>query len=397
MSAAKPSFAASTAGFLDDLDALAHAFPLSIRSIESATKDHAKNLFDILAKSTEKKEFEKFIAALVGSSDAKIEKYIPSGSDVKERTGFFFEFKSMSSPTIVLDALEDFKKSRSASDLVSRSFITAMVSQFDVFVGNLVRALYEKRPDILQLRSKSITYAQIIECGDVGILEKQLIDGEVEALLRQSHTEHFEWFEKKLEINLRKGLEVWPSFLELTERRNIFVHANGKVSKQYISVCSKNGFQIGDLPKVGDALKVDEVYFQNANDCLYELAVKLGQVLWRKVSADEHSQADGHLISTSFVLLKRKRYNLVRRIVDALLHQIPAPSRTEAARKTLLVNLAHAYKWSGDQDQCEKIVATVDWSDTSEKFRVAEALLRVCLESHAERATRRSRMVREAA
>lgn len=371
----KTSFAGSMAEFLRDLDALAHAFPLSIRSIETATRSHAETFFKVIAGSTENQEFEQFIRALSNSSETKFENIKEDGKS-KNSGSISFEFNLVKNPNIVMDALEDFKKSHSAGDLVSRSFVTAMVSQFDVFIGNLVRSIYEKRPDVLQLRSKSISYAQIIECGDVRVLEQQLIDGEVEGLLRQSHIDHFEWLEKKLDIPLRKNLEIWPRFVELTERRNILVHADGRVSKQYVTVCSRNGWVHADLPKIGEVLKVDETYFQNANDCLYEMAVKLGQVLWRKVCADEHSEADGHLISISFSLLKRKRYNLVRRIIDAFLNHVPAPHRNEAVKKVLLVNMAQAHKWSGDQGRCLELISTMDWSDTSEKFRVAEALLR---------------------
>jgi hypothetical protein len=65
----------------------------------------------------------------------------------------------------------------------------------------------------------------------------QLVDKEVEVVLRASHTEQFEWFEKNLSVKLRSGLEIWPTFIELTERRNLFAHGDGVVTQQYLSVC----------------------------------------------------------------------------------------------------------------------------------------------------------------
>lgn len=88
--------------------------------------------------------------------------------------------------------------------------------------------------------------------------------------------------ENNFKIPLREGLEVWAKFIEITERRNLFVHCDGIVSKQYLEVCNKHGFDFSKPLSVGEKLDVVPDYFESAYECLFEVGVKLGHVLWRK-------------------------------------------------------------------------------------------------------------------
>src|SRR2546423_10410038 len=56
---------------------------------------------------------------------------------------------------------------------------------------------------------------------------------------------------------LRKDLPIWPVFVEVTERRNLFAHCSGKVSAQYLTVCDNHGVKFdGKPPCLNDALDV---------------------------------------------------------------------------------------------------------------------------------------------
>ena len=63
------------------------------------------------------------------------------------------------------------------------------------------------------------------------MLKKIVVDDTIETLFRDSHTKHFEWIESSLDIKSLKKFEQWPNFIELTERRNLFVHSDGIVCK----------------------------------------------------------------------------------------------------------------------------------------------------------------------
>jgi hypothetical protein len=42
----------------------------------------------------------------------------------------------------------------------------------------------------------------------------------------------------------------------------------------------------------------------------------------------------------------------------------------------MVVNRAQTYKWTGNEDTCKKILDAEDWSATSQKFQLANAVLR---------------------
>lgn len=167
--------------------------------------------------------------------------------------------------------------------IVPRSFIVSLVSQFDAFFGRVMRTIFSIKPEILNLSEKNLTYSQLVKFSSLDEVKELIIEKEVETVLRKSHSEQFDWLENKLDMSLRKDLSIWPKFIELTERRNLFVHCNGIISSQYISVCSEHKVEHHTECKIGDSLSVTPEYFYDAYMCILEIGVKLAQVIWRKL------------------------------------------------------------------------------------------------------------------
>ncbi len=202
------------------------------------------------------------------------------------------------------------QKTQLARELVPRSFLVALVSQFDAFVGRLVRQLFKIKPEILNSSENTLTYSQLTGFGSLGDAREFVIDKEVDGLLRKSHAEQFDWLEKKFGLPLRKDLEAWPTFIEVTERRNLFVHTNGRVSHQYLEVCRRHSCPIGEKIVSGKSLSVTRQYFRTAHECIFEIGVKLAQVLWRRIQPEEIAHADSNLITVGFELLTEGRNKL---------------------------------------------------------------------------------------
>ncbi|HNJ66557.1 MAG TPA: hypothetical protein PKW28_11725, partial [Turneriella sp.] len=187
---------------------------------------------------------------------------------------YYYDFENLRSAAINFTA---------ASAIIPRNFVVAMVSQFDAFVGKMIRALFTIRPELLNSSEKNISFSNLMQFKSLDDAREFVLEKEVEAVLRENHAEHFDWFERKLGMELRKGLDIWPIFIELTERRNLFVHADGIISSQYLATCSKHKCLIPKSCGIGTRLDVNPDYFQQAYYCLFEIATKLSQVLWRKL------------------------------------------------------------------------------------------------------------------
>jgi hypothetical protein len=191
--------------------------------------------------------------------------------------------------------LKRFDKASRAATLVTQSFLVSMVSQYDAFLGAILRTLYVLRPELLNISERQITYADLVGFGSIQSARDHILEKEVETVLRKSHSEQFDWLESKFALPLRKDLDVWPRFVELTERRNLFVHASGIVSQQYLDVCSKHGVNHAEAVTRGQTLEVTQSYFQEAYDCIIEIGVKLAHTLWRKVLPGDRASADQNL------------------------------------------------------------------------------------------------------
>ncbi len=261
-----------------------------------------------------------------------------------------------------------------ADKLIPRSIIISLISQFDTFVGNLVRVLSQLHPQSLNIEEKSITFSQLQSFGTIENAREYLIEKEIDALLRGSHDDMFDWLEKKYNLPLRKDLKIWPIFIEATERRNLFVHTSGTVSEQYLNVCKQHKVNIAENIEVGSELQVTPEYFQLVYECIFQMGVGLAHVLWRKILPGDREQADINLNDICYDLLVEEKFGLACALLD-FATAVPKKYSDEYHRLMFIVNHAQAYKWANDIETAKRIIASEDWSATQAAFRLAVAVI----------------------
>ncbi len=250
-----------------------------------------------------------------------------------------------------------------------------LVCQFDAYIGNLLRNLFVLKPEILNSSQRELTFADLLAFKSMEEARNALIETEIENVIRESHASHFDWLEKRFGVALRKDLDCWPTFIEVTERRNLFVHCDGVVSGQYLSVCKKHGFPVEPDLKKGDQLSVDAKYFDSAFKCLFEIGVKLGHVLWRKVAPGSLSNADAHLNDICFSLLSEERYGLAHQLLDFASKTLPRHDCDES-RRVFVINHGIAHKFLNESDKLEELLCAEDWTACKPVFGLAVAVLR---------------------
>lgn len=259
-------------------------------------------------------------------------------------------------------------------ELLAPSLTVALVSAFDHYLSRLLRWYFTVRPEVLNSIDKTISFPDLVKFGSVEAAREFVLEKEIESTLRESHAEHFRILESRLGIPLRKDLAIWPEFIELTERRNLFVHTGGRVSHQYIKNCSEHGVNFERALSPGEQLNVAPEYFKRGIDVVSELGVKLGQVMWRKVLPDELEAADSGLIKVTYLLLRAQRYKLGKELLDFGCVTLKKHA-SEQNRRILLVNRAQCYKWLGDTATCKQLIGAEDWSATGLNFKLAVAVL----------------------
>lgn len=261
-------------------------------------------------------------------------------------------------------------------EILPRTFVVSLISQYDYFVGRILRCFYYLKPDLLQSSDRTLTFSQLLEFQQLDDAREYLIEKDIESLLRKSHVEQFDWMENKFSLELRKGLPSWSHFVELTQRRNLFTHCDGVISSQYIDVCEKHGVDFANAkPVVGESLSCPPEYFQQAFECAFEIGVKLAQVLWRKIRPDQIEDADKNIAYVSYELLVAEEYSLAIRLLDFFTLNLKKWSSDERRRR-VMINHAQAHKWSGDNETALKLINGEDWTACSHIFKLAVCVLR---------------------
>ena len=157
-------------------------------------------------------------------------------------------------------------------------------------------------------------------------------------------------------------------------RSNLFVHTNGKVSSQYLKICKERPFDHKDVDiEIGEELFATPMYVEHCYNVLFEIGVKLGQVIWRKLE-NNLEEADDCLINIGYELIKSRKYQLACIIMDFSRKPYMKHFNKEC-EYVLCVNHALAYYLKGDKEKCKNIIENVDWSGTEGKFRLAYLVL----------------------
>jgi len=339
--AAKPTVTKALESFVRELDALADTLPLTMLLVTASIRSASEKLNAFLGQRCQK---------LSGGSFA-----IPPDE--------YNEFANLR---------RHLERNRRALQIIPRSFFTSLVSHYDAFTGSLLRSIFYLKPEVLNTSEHHITFKDLTTFGSLDDARNAVVEKDVEDIVRQSHADQFKWMETKLAVPLTKDLPSWPRFIEVTERRNLFVHCNGVVSAQYVTVCQRHGVDCSSV-KLGSELHVSDKYFTQAYETILEVGIKLAHVLWRRLRPDELDDADGSLNNLCLDLIRDEKYSVARTLLD-----FAAGYKTfgsETARKVLTLNRAQAYKWSGQDRRAKEILKSEDWRAAAEKFQLGAAVL----------------------
>lgn len=324
--------------FTLEIDSLAESLPLVMGLVEFKLKNHSKKLDKFIDEHEDK--------------DENGEKLYRISIDR------FNEFNKLE---------KDAKTSKAAYNILPRNFVVSLVSQYDAYLADLCRSLFQIKPELAFLLEKEFTFQDILKYEDLDELKEYVIEKDVEALLRKSHYEQLTILEKRIskhtkkEFTLTTNLPVLPTFIELTERRNLFVHCNGLVSRNYIENCKKHNVKTIENTELNDVLDVNPEYFNDGFQAVFEIGVKLGQVLWRKFLPTKINEADDNLNNISFDLIINGYYDLAINLLKFATETLPKKS-TVKMRKTMIINKALSFYLKGEKETSNKIIDSEDWS-----------------------------------
>lgn len=339
--------------FLEELSALDETLPIQMLLLNAKRNTLLKRLEEISDKTEEKDE------------------------DGKE----FFRFKVKPEFSDKFPKIhKHLNRSDIALKILPRNYIVSIISQYDAYLGELIRILFQLNPNLLKSSEKELKVEDLFNYESVDELKLHIVDKEVDSILRDEHFEQLKTIEKRISnatgknFTLTSDLPVLCEFVELTQRRNLFVHTNGQTTRQYCETYRKWKIENECNGDVNYELIANPIYCKRAYEILYEMSVKLTHVLWRKFVPKEREKADWNLNGLTYQLLNDSKYKLALTLLE-FATDVLKKFETEQLRKFMVVNKAIAYKMMDMEQECHEVLAKEDWSIGNE-YKLAHAVLK---------------------
>jgi hypothetical protein len=270
-------------------------------------------------------------------------------------------------------------KARSTVEAGDRSLrkaiLLALVSHWDTFISILLKTILEMYPGIIDASGRSVTFSELQQYGSIADAREAMVDAEVESVIRENHAYHFDYISKKFSLILKPREQAWHQFIEIMERRNLVAHTSGIVSRSYLRNCKTYGISLSKSQTLGSRLHIDRKYLLAACDCLTEMGIELGHVIWRKCLPAEQEDAERHYHRVTYELIEGGRYDVAICLLEFALKP-PLKYSLTSDRLVDVINLSQAYKWSGDAAKSKAVLDHEDWSAVSPKFTLAVAVLK---------------------
>lgn len=266
--------------------------------------------------------------------------------------------------------VERIKKS---NDLSPKITIVSFIIILDYFLRELARISYEINPAMINQSQRKLGFAEISDFDNIEDVRRYVIEDELDSIFRGNHSDIFKSLEQILSIDLKPEEFTWKKFIEITERRNLFVHCNGVVSNQYIRACRKYDV-LDEKIKTGQMITADNKYLKECHGIIYEIGVTFSHKLLRKFCKDNLEESDDYLIKLCYELLVEEKYDLAKKILKFSIEQKRHSS--DYRKRMMIINLSIAYKFSSDDGNFKKTIDSVDWSSCADEFKLCVHALR---------------------
>ncbi|AHK17638.1 hypothetical protein [Thalassolituus oleivorans] len=359
--------------YLVDLECLREMFSTVIpvlREQDDLRHKAVKEIFKRAEKVSEEETQEQESSALKDSGSDKLD----SDSDSNEVNSPKKSFKISFGPKDAENLISNVRKIKRAETLFAKQSIVSFVSRFDEFLGAFLEIALAQNPDWLKSSEKTITYKQLIELKSIDTAIKGVIAKEVENLLRGSHEEHISYIDEKLKLGIRDHFPNLSCFLEVAERRNLFVHTGGQVSNQYLDRCRGFKYPVNDI-KEGQELEVSDDYFEKAFNVFFEIGLRIGQAAFRRLFPDEVATADSALNKLAIKFLNYGDNELAELITNYELN-IPQKLRSDDSENEYYARINRAIAQKRQGKDFEPGLDGVPWKAFHSKYKLCLHVLR---------------------
>jgi hypothetical protein len=262
--------------------------------------------------------------------------------------------------------------------LLNETVLQQMVNAWERALGDLVAWKLRADPDAIP-KDRTLSYSQILTFADFDEARRHVVEEEVADFLKSKTTvEQLKYFKDEFGADFRSQFPDVGKLCEIVLRRHAVVHAGGMASSEYCRrVASLKN--LSDKPaEKGKPLPIPSGYIKRAWSVIYSAGVVLTHSVAksharRKKCKKDEEDSDSFLINAAFNVIKTGQYEAAKTIL-CYAHGLRLAS--SGSNLMVIVNLAQAHKWSGDDAACRTLLDGQDWASSSANFRLCVAALR---------------------
>lgn len=244
--------------------------------------------------------------------------------------------------------------------LLRKNSLITLMSTFETLISNIIQEFYNKFPNAFSSDNKKISLSEIRELGSIEDAEKYLIDSEIDSVLRNNINFQMEYLTKTLSLNTDQIDKYMDELTEVSQRRNIVVHNNGIVNRQYVKK-TPNSFIHDDIVEDKE-IDIDISYLQDKLRLIHLIGIILIQQSIRKWEKQNIERANDLLNNILFDAIVEKDYLLAENICSYI-YSINISS--ERDKKMFIINHAICLKKQDKIKEMEELLSKYDWSAVS--------------------------------
>ncbi|WP_370267415.1 hypothetical protein [Nioella sp.] len=222
--------------------------------------------------------------------------------------------------TAVAQKLSTTSQILKAARSIQRANLSALIAEFDFLMLRLLTSVCQDFPEYLISDEETIPVGLLRSGKSFQDWQAEQIERKIAKKLRGSHQELIEWIltdvAKLKDVSAVQSSRFYQDFLEVCQRRHLFIHNGGIVTEDYIEKCKGAKFKVEQLPKVGAALSIDPEYLRSSAARVYLVGAFVLNLVFQSTYPGKRQFSFKALLSASHEFLLSDLTKMAERIIE---------------------------------------------------------------------------------
>ncbi len=356
--------------FIAGIGALEFSFPVTQAAIVASVKADLGQHQKSLSQAGTSEELRS-----LGNALLKAVEHIEDPVKKKQQKKIRFQTNFSGNIDILMKYVNRLVSLSKAEKLVVRSLLIALISEFDTFSGSLIRFLQLLKPHLFEFYNREIPFREIVAAGSLDFLKDSLVTQEIENLLRYGQKERLKWIQEKTNTQIIEKLPSFSVFMEATQRRNLFVHTDGIISRQYLEVCKREEYISKSSLRIGEKLEINQAYFFCASASVLEVGIMSAFYAVDNLNVIETNSFFATMRSVAWKLNQNHHSALTTTLLEALVASKNVNKVQAKLLEKIKVDLAIAYSIRGNDQKMIEILSAKNGARRSKIMEFYAAIL----------------------